>query len=252
MSPGEDGFIPAPPYPDEEARLAALRDYGVLDSVAEPVFDDIAFLASYICGTPIAMVSLVDESRQWFKARVGIDVQETSRDVAFCAHAILEPDEILVVRDALEDPRFATNPLVRESPKIRFYAGAPLNSPDGMPLGTLCAMDHVPRVLSAEQGRALGALSREAVVHLELRRAVAALVGPAGGSLTPELGLESEVRDELREASQAAAGAGALIGEAMERVLEAEKRMRSLLYRVQIVQRRPTPRILPPFHEGSE
>jgi GAF domain-containing protein len=242
MTPGAEGFVPAPPYPDEEGRLAALRDYGVLDSVAEPVFDDIVFLASYICGTPIAMVSLVDEGRQWFKARVGIDVQETSRDVAFCAHAILEPDKILVVEDALEDPRFAANPLVRESPKIRFYAGAPLNSPDGMPLGTICAMDHVPRLLSAEQGRALGALSREVVVHLELRRAVAALAGPNEGLLAPELG--TEVRDELREASQSASSASALIAEAMERVLESEKRMRSLLYRVQTVQRRPTPRVL--------
>jgi GAF domain-containing protein len=242
MTPGAESFVPAPPYPDEEGRLATLRDYGVLDSVAEPVFDDIAFLASYICGTPIAMVSLVDEGRQWFKARVGIDVQETSRDVAFCAHAILEPDEILVVPDALEDPRFAANPLVRESPKIRFYAGAPLNSPDGMPLGTICVMDHVPRVLSAEQGRALGALSREVVVHLELRRAVATLAGPEEGLLAPELG--TEVRDELRQASQSASSASALIAEAMERVLESEKRMRSLLYRVQTVQRRPTPRVL--------
>jgi len=242
MTPGAEGFVPAPPYPDEERRLAALRDYGVLDSVAEPVFDDIAFLASYICGTPIAMVSLVDEGRQWFKARVGIDVQETSRDVAFCAHAILEPDEILVVQDALEDPRFAGNPLVRESPKIRFYAGAPLNSPDGMPLGTICAMDYVPGMLSAEQGRALGALSREVVVHLELRRAIAALAGPDAGLLAPELG--TEVQDELRQASQSASSASALIAEAMERVLESEKRMRSLLYRVQTVQRRPTPQVL--------
>ena len=167
--------------------------YDVLDTLPEAAFDDIVFLASVICETPIALISLVDESRQWFKARVGMHVEETSREVAFCAHAILQPEEILVVPDALEDPRFATNPLVTDSPAIRFYAGVPLNNPQGLPLGTLCTMDSVPRSLTAEQGRALAALSREVMVHLELRRTVALLAGQLGDENLPVGGLGREV-----------------------------------------------------------
>ena len=245
MSPGAEGAVPAPAYPYEADRLAALREYGVLDSAAEPAFDDIAFLASYICGTPIALVSLVDEKRQWFKARVGTEIEETSRDVAFCAHAILEPGEIFVVPDAFEDPRFAGNPLVREE-GIRFYAGAPLNTMDGLPLGTLCVFDRVPRRLSADQARALGALSREVVVHLELRRLVSALTGPDAGALARGTAFGSEVRSGLAEASGVVANASNLVGEAMERVLEAEQQMRNLLYRVQAVQGQPVPRVPEP------
>jgi GAF domain-containing protein len=232
-----DGAVPAPLYHDEAARLAVLRDYGVLDSLPEPQFDDIAFLASYICGAPIALVSLVDEVRQWFKAKVGTDMEETPRDVAFCAHAILKPDEVFVVPDAHEDPRFATNPFVREEPHVRFYAGAPLVSPEGMPLGTLCVFDQVPGYLSPAQTRALGALAREVVVHLELRRAVAALSKPLA-ELSSDPMLEPGVRDELRQASEEAASASALVGQAMERVLEAELRMQNLVNRVRTVQER--------------
>ncbi|MGH8991050.1 MAG: GAF domain-containing protein [Acidimicrobiia bacterium] len=242
MTSGLLGAVPAAPHPQEAARLAALRDYGVLDSLPEPVYDDIAFLASYICETPIALVSLVDQDRQWFKAKVGTEINETSRDVAFCAHAILAPDEIFVVSDALEDPRFATNPLVREDPKIRFYAGAPLNSPSGLPLGTLCAMDHVPHRLSPDQARALGALSREVVVHLELRRLVANLSAVAGAQEESGGAIGGEIRDELREASQSAATASSLVGEAMEQVLEAESRLRNLVHRLQSIQTGPTTR----------
>ena len=247
MSSGLLGAVPAGPHHQEAARLAALREYGVLDTLPEPVYDDIAFLASYICGTPIALVSLVDEDRQWFKAKVGIDIDETSRDVAFCAHAILRPDALFVVDDTLEDPRFATNPLVREEPKIRFYAGAPLNSPNGMPLGTLCAMDTVPRRLSPDQARALEALSREVVVHLELRRLIADLStmtgGPwSGGPPGQAEALDPEIHDELRQASQSAASASGLVGEAMEQVLEAESRLRNLVHRLQSLQDMPTPR----------
>ena len=215
--------------------MAALREYGVLDSLPEPVYDDIAFLASYICGTPIALVSLVDEDRQWWKAKVGTDLNGTSRDIAFCAHAILQPEGVFVVDDALEDPRFATNPLVREDPKIRFYAGAPLYSPSGLPLGTLCAMDHVPRQLSAEQARALQALSREVVVHLELRRLFGELSAWASRA-APEEPVDSEVTDELRQASRSAATASTLVGEAMEQVLDAESRIRNLVHRLQSLQ----------------
>ncbi len=244
MDQRTDGAVPAPLYHDEAARLAVLREYGVLDSLPEPQFDDIAFLASYICGAPIALVSLVDEDRQWFKAKVGIDVAETSRDVAFCAHAILHPSDLFVVPDALADRRFATNPLVREEPHIRFYAGAPLVSPEGMPLGTLCVFDHVPRMLSEAQTRALGALAREVVIHLELRRALAALGAPPAGEpngLSGDLMLDPGLRDQLDQASQSAATASALVGEAMERVLEAERRMWNLVYRVKTTQRRPLP-----------
>src|SRR5437660_3211868 len=203
--------------------MAVLRDYGVLDSLPEADFDDIAFLASHICGAPIALVSLVDEGRQWFKAKVGTEIAETSRDVAFCAHAILKPDDIFVVPDAFEDPRFATNPLVRDEPRIRFYAGAPLVSPEGMPLGTLCVFDHVPRTLSAAQSRALGALAREVVIHLELRRALAGLRTP--DELTGDLTLDPDVRDELQQARRSAASASALVAEAMEPALHAEVRL---------------------------
>jgi GAF domain-containing protein len=240
VDPGPDGALPVPLYHDEAARIAALREYGVLDSLPEADFDDIAFLAAHICGAPIALVSLVDEGRQWFKAKVGTDLEETSRDVAFCAHAILEPGDIFVVPDAFADPRFATNPLVRDEPHIRFYAGAPLVSPEGMPLGTLCVFDRIPRSLSAEQTRALGALAREVVIHLELRRAMASVGGPVA-DLSGDLMLDSDVRDELQQASQSASNASALVAEAMERALEAELRMRNLVNRLRTIQRRPLP-----------
>jgi GAF domain-containing protein len=239
VDPTTEGAVPAPPYHDEATRMVVLREYGVLDSLPEADFDDIAFLASYVCGTPMALVSLVDENRQWFKAKLGTEIAETSRDVAFCAHAILEPDEIFVIPDALDDPRFTNNPLVRGEPHIRFYAGAPLVSPEGLPLGTLCVFDHVPRTLSAAQSRAIGALAREVVVHLELRRALAT-VGPAQAEgLGGDPMLDSEVREELQQASQSAASASALVAEAMERALEAEQRMRNLVYRARTIQRRP-------------
>jgi len=235
-----DGAVPAPLYHDEPARLAVLREYGVLDTLPEPQFDDITFLASYICGAPIALVSLVDEVRQWFKAKIGTDMEGTPRDVAFCAHAILKPDEVFVVPDAHEDPRFATNPLVRAEPHVRFYAGAPLVSPEGLPLGTLCVFDQVPGYLSPAQSRALAALAREVVVHLELRRMVAALTKPLA-ELSRDPMLEPDVRDELRQASEEASSASALVGQAMERVLEAELRMQNLVNRVRTIQGRPQP-----------
>lgn len=160
---------------DEQDRLAALRSYGILDTVPEAAYDDIARIAAQICGMPIALVSLVDEERQWFKARVGLDVEETPRDRAFCAHAILEPEELMVVEDAARDPRFADNPLVTGSPGIRFYAGAPLVNSEGHALGTLCVIDREPGRLSADQQEALEALARQVVSQLELRRALASL-----------------------------------------------------------------------------
>ncbi len=156
-------------HPLEQARLAALRDYRILDTAPETAFDDLAFLASHICETPIAVISLIDEDRQWFKAKVGMETNETPREHAFCAHAILER-ELFVVEDATQDPRFSGNPLVRMQPHIRFYAGTQFYSSDQMPLGTLCVIDRKPRQLTVDQRLALEALGRQVQAQLELRR----------------------------------------------------------------------------------
>jgi GAF domain-containing protein len=158
------------PIPSNEAqRLAALREYHILDTAAEQAYDDITALAAYLCDVPIVMISLVDESRQWFKSKVGLNQQETPRDVAFCAHAILQA-EPLIVRDALKDARFAESTLVTRSPNIRFYAGFPLASPEGFTLGTLCAIDRKPRQITRKQRTAMQALARQVMALLDLRR----------------------------------------------------------------------------------
>ena len=153
----------------EDERLAALRQYQVLDTASEPVFDDLAFLACTICATPIALITFVDADRQWFKARIGLNATETPRGIAFCTHAILA-HELMVITDTHQDARFRDNPLVSGPPHIRFYAGAPLRTQEELALGTLCVIDRVPSVLSREQQRALQSLSRLVVAQLETRR----------------------------------------------------------------------------------
>jgi diguanylate cyclase (GGDEF)-like protein/PAS domain S-box-containing protein len=161
---------PAVPVPvDEEARLASLHSYRVLDTPHEEVFDDLVRLAAMICETPMAAISLVDDDRQWFKASVGLSVDETPRDVAFCAHALAEPD-LLVVDDARTDERFCDNPMVTSGPEIRFYGGAPLRNEEDHTLGSLCVVDKVPRRLRPDQEEALRALGRQVMYHLEQRR----------------------------------------------------------------------------------
>lgn len=161
-----------PPIPNNElARLAALRQYQILDTPSEKVFDDFTFLAAQISRTPIALISFIDGDRQWFKSKVGVDVDCTSRDVAFCAYAIMQ-QQPLIVSNALEDSRFADNPLVAQAPHIRFYAGAPLITPEGFAIGTLCVIDTVPREFSLEQQEALKALSNQVITQLEMRRNV--------------------------------------------------------------------------------
>jgi adenylate cyclase len=163
--------------PDEEARLKALRALELLDTEPEEAFDELVRRAAEATGAPVAVITLVDEARQWFKARVNLELESTDRDLSFCAHAILTPDDLTVVPDTLEDERFADNLLVAEDPNIRFYAGAPIFTPDGYPVGTLCVIDAAPRDLSDEQAQALRELAAEVSRQIEWRRLERARAG---------------------------------------------------------------------------
>ncbi|MEH2477283.1 signal transduction histidine kinase [Nitrobacteraceae bacterium AZCC 2146] len=158
-------------HPNETERLQALRSYGILDTAVEPSFDDITKIASYVCQTPISIISLVDEDRQWFKSEVGLGFRQTPLEQSICAHALLE-HSFLEIEDTTRDPRFDCNPLVTGAPHVRFYAGALLRTPDGLPLGTVCVLDDKPRVLSAEQRDVLAALARQVMSQMEFRRAL--------------------------------------------------------------------------------
>ncbi len=160
---------------DEASRIRVLHQFSVLDTPPEQAYNDITEVVAYIAKVPIVLVSLIDEARQWFKAKLGIDVCETPRDMAFCAHAILTPHQPLIVPDATKDERFANNPLVTGEPNIRFYLGVPLVTPEGAALGTLCAIDRVPRELDAEQIKSIKALAHMAMSQLELRRQASCL-----------------------------------------------------------------------------
>jgi two-component system, sensor histidine kinase and response regulator len=165
---------PAPLPPNESERLAALLDYGILDTPEESAFDDLTRLVAEICAVPIALITLIDLDRQWFKSRVGVDHKETPRNISFCGYTLLQAD-LLVVEDAAADPRFADNPMVCGDLKIRFYAGMSLITPGGCAVGTLCALDRKPRTLTPEQAQTIRILSHQAVTQLELRHKLAVL-----------------------------------------------------------------------------
>ncbi len=181
-------------HPSEAARLAALRAYAILDTPRESDFDDIVLLASRTCGTPISVINLIDAERQWFKAETGLGVRETPLDTSICAHVILE-DEFVEIHDTLADPRMADNPLCLAEPGLRFYAGALLRSKGGFPIGTLCVLDHRPRVLDAEQRDALRILARQVMTQLDLRAVIAS-----------EAVLRSEIDHRVKNSLQVVGG----------------------------------------------
>ena len=156
--------------PDEAERLATLREYQILDTPPEQIYDDLTWLASFICQTPMALVTLIDQHRQWFKSRVGFDAPETPRSESICAHAVMNPDRILEVPDTSKDRRFAGLPAIAGAPFVRFYAGAPLVGVRGHAVGTICVMDREPRTLTEDQRRALRILAIQAASQLELRK----------------------------------------------------------------------------------
>jgi two-component system, NtrC family, sensor kinase len=160
--------MPATTSAMEAARIAALDRYAILDSEPEQSFDDLVILAAHICKVPMAMLSLVDDHRQWFKSKLGVEVRETPRESSICAHAI-QQGELFIVPDTLQDSRFRENPLVTGEPHIRFYAGAPLINEDGFALGTLCVVDREPRELDDAQKEAINSLGRLALRQMELR-----------------------------------------------------------------------------------
>jgi hypothetical protein len=161
---------PAPKPDNETKRLQSLKEHNLLDTLPEEVFDYVTKIASEICGTPISLLTLVDEERQWFKSRQGLEAQETPREYSFCAHAIIDPDEVFVVKDARYDERFNDNPLVTADPHVIFYAGVPVKDAEGNALGTLCVIDNRPRELSEEKLNSLKALAKLVNAHFELRK----------------------------------------------------------------------------------
>ncbi len=188
-----------PPLPEnEEDRLQALIKYQVLDTQAEQRFDDLTAIAAHICDTPISFISLIDTDRQWFKSKYGLEVTESPRELAFCAYTILQPEKMMIIPNAEEDERFANNPFVISEPNIRFYAGAALVTPDGFPIGTLCAIDNKPRELSPEQLQTLQALSRQVISQLELTINLTRL----NQNITYRKQVEQNLRDTNKQLNQ--------------------------------------------------
>ncbi len=160
----------AAPLPQNESeRLQALRNFEILDTESEEIFDELTELAAEICETPIVLISLIDKDRQWFKSSHGLDCRETPRDLAFCAHAILQ-DELFEIQDSFNDARFFDNPLAMDAPHVRFYAGMPLKTSEGLNIGTLCAIDSQPRILTDFQKRALNIIAKQVMCQMELRQ----------------------------------------------------------------------------------
>lgn len=157
-------------HPREKERLKELKSYTILDTLLESEYDDLTTIAAEICGTPISLISLIDNKRQWFKSHHGLDASEKPKQFAFCAHAINESSNVFIVQDARQDVRFHDNPLVTGDPHVIFYAGVPLLGDDDLPIGTLCVIDHTPRLLSQGQIRSLDALSKQVMNILKLRR----------------------------------------------------------------------------------
>jgi GAF domain-containing protein len=211
MKPAPSPVLPPIPA-GESARLEALRRYRILDSGAEVSFDDVAALAAAVTGTPVALVSLIDEGRAWFKARVGLDVPEAPRDIAFCSWAVATPEHPLEVPDLREDARFAGNPLVLPDDGFRAYTGVPLVTGDGHALGTLCVLDHEPRRLTSTQLEALRRLARTVMSHIEARRVAHTLL-----SVT-------QVLDEVRGLHQLTTvdGLAAAVGALLVRVTDGD------------------------------
>jgi len=218
--------IPAALPANEPERLAALERYQILDTPAEQAYDDFTRLAAQICGVPIALISLIDKDRQWFKSRLGLDPSETPREQAFCAHAIID-NQMLVVPDASADARFAGNPLVTGAPNIRFYAGSPLVTAEGYGLGTLCVIDRVPRELTSQQRGSLAALSRQLMAQLELRRAMALLVEAERAKQA----FVANVSHELRTPLTSIRGALALLRDSESNLDDDSRRLLSAAYR---------------------
>src|SRR5579871_4571290 len=183
------------PMLDETQRLEVLRRYQILDTGPDEALNDFVEMAARVCETPMALITLLDERRQWFKARKGVTETETEREMALCEHALRSRD-LLIVPDAQKDPRFSSSPLVKSRLKIRFYAGAPLVSPEEAALGTLCVIDQVPRTLKRSQARALALIASEVMAHLERLRPPRGLKYNEEGHLPP--GLHDSNFDDLR------------------------------------------------------